>query len=222
MKKLVALCLTLVLALSLSVSAFAANGAFISSPSANEAPELVDFDAEDGCETGIKITSYADRDELNEEARKKLEEAYRQIANVIENNAFSQALKELAKELGKAASELSVSDLFDISHIDDANHDGHDGYTITIKLETLENFVGIMRFDGTNWHNVKILEIDKENCTVTFFVPELGPFAVIVDNGSGSSTPPTGDNAMMMYLGAALVAAAGLVVVVANSKKKRA
>lgn len=214
MKKLVALCLTLVLALSLSVSAFAANGAFISSPSANKAPELVDTDPE------IKVTPYADRDDLADLDTEEMEEAYRQIANVIENNAFSQALKELAKELGKAASELSVSDLFHVN-VDDATPDEQGGYTITIKLEDLENFIGLMQFNGTEWKNVEIISIDKENGTVTFRVTESGPIAVIVDNGTGSSTPPTGDNAMM-YLGVCLVAAAGLVVVLVNSKKKRA
>ena len=214
MKKLVTLCLTLVLALSLSVSAFAANGAFISSPSANKAPELVDTDPE------IKVTPYADRDDLADLDTEEMEEAYRQIANVIENNAFSQALKELAKELGKAASELSVSDLFHVN-VEDATADEQGGYTITIKLEDLENFIGLMQFDGTEWKNVEIISIDKENGTVTFRVTESGPIAVIVDNGTGSSTPPTGDNAMM-YLGVCLVAAAGLVVVLVNSKKKRA
>lgn len=214
MKKLVALCLTLVLALSLSVSAFAANGAFISSPSANKAPELVDTDPE------IKVTPYADRDDLVDLDTEEMEEAYRQIANVIENNAFSQALKELAKKLGKAASELSVSDLFHVN-VDDATPDEQGGYTITIKLEDLENFIGLMQFNGTEWKNVEIISIDKENGTVTFRVTESGPIAVIVDNGTGSSTPPTGDNAMM-YLGVCLVAAAGLVVVLVNSKKRRA
>lgn len=214
MKKLVALCLTLVLALSLSVSAFAANGAFISSPSANKAPELVNTDP------AIKVTPYADRDDLADLDTEEMEEAYRQIANVIENNAFSQALKELAKELGKAASELSVSDLFHVN-VEDATPDEQGGYTITIKLEDLENFIGLMQFNGTEWKNVEIISIDKENGTVTFRVTESGPIAVIVDNGTGSSTPPTGDNAMM-YLGVCLVAAAGLVVVLVNSKKKRA
>ena len=214
MKKLVALCLTLVLALSLSVSAFAANGAFISSPSANKAPEIVNTDP------AIKVTPYADRDDLVDLDTEEMEEAYRQIANVIENNAFSQALKELAKEQGKASSELSVSDLFHVN-VEDATPDEQGGYTITIKLEDLENFIGLMQFNGTEWKNVEIISIDKENGTVTFRVTESGPIAVIVDNGTGSSTPPTGDNAMM-YLGVCLVAAAGLVVVLVNSKKKRA
>lgn len=214
MKKLVALCLTLVLALSLSVSAFAANGAFISSPSANKAPVIVNTDP------AIKVTPYADRNSLADMDTEEMEEAYRQIANVIENNAFSRALKELAKKLGKAASELSVSDLFHVN-VEDATPDEQGGYTITIKLENLENFIGLMQFNGTEWKNVEIISIDKENGTVTFRVTESGPIAVIVDNGTGSSTPPTGDNAMM-YLGVCLVAAAGLVVVLVNSKKKRA
>ena len=222
MKKLVALCLTLVLTLSMSVSVLAAPGAFVASPSGNTAPELVSFIAPEDCEAELKVVSYADRHLLDAEIRLALEEAYKQIANVIENNDFSKALKALAQEKGMAASELSVSDLFDISYYDCGDHEGHNGFIITIKAETLENFIGILHMKDGAWENLEIREWNKSAKTITFFVETLSPFAIVVDNGTGSSTPPTGDNAMMIYLGAALVAAAGLVVVVANSKKKKA
>ena len=222
MKKLVALCLTLVLALSLSVSALAAPGAFVASPSGNTAPELASFIAPEDCEADLKVISYADRHLLDAEIRLALEEAYKQIANVIENNDFSKALKALAQEKGMAASELSVSDLFDISYYDCGDHEGHKGFTITMKAETLENFIGILHMKDGAWENLEIKDWNKDAKTVTFFVETLSPFAIVVDNGSGSSTPPTGDSAMLMYLGVALVAAAALVVVLVNSKKQKA
>lgn len=222
MKKLVALCLTFVLLLSLSVSVLAAPGAFVASPSGNKAPELVDFTVPEECEAELKVISYADRHLLDAEIRLALEEAYKQIANVIENNDFSKALKALAQEKGMAASELSVSDLFDISYYDCGDHEGHNGFTITMKAETIENFIGILHMKDGAWENLEIREWNKSAKTITFFVETLSPFAIVVDNGSGSSTPPTGDSAMLMYLGVALVAAAALVVVLVNSKKQKA
>ena len=221
MKKIVALCLTLVMAVSLCLTALAAPGAFVASPSGNKAPELVSFTAPDGCDAQLKVTSYAERNNLDEATRLALEEAYKQIANHIQNNDFSKALQALAESKDMTASELSVGDLFDISSYDCDDHDGHNGFTITLKAETLDNLVGILHLKNNTWENLQIVEWNKDAKTVTFFVETLSPFAIVVDNGSGSSTPPPGDNAMA-YLGVALVAAAGLVVVLVGAKKKKA
>lgn len=224
MKKIVALCLTLVMAVSLCLTALAAPGAFVASPSGNKAPELVSFTAPDGCDAQLKVTSYAERNNLDEATRLALEEAYKQIANHIQNNDFSKALKALAESKDMTASELSVSDLFDISYYGCEIHEEHKnqgGFTITLKAETLGNLVGVLHMNNKNWENVQVLACDQDAKTVTFYVENLSPFAIVVDNGSGSSTPPTGDNAMA-YLGVALVAAAGLVVVLVGAKKKKA
>lgn len=221
MKKIVALCLTLVMVVSLCLTAIAAPGAFVASPSGNKAPELVSFTAPDGCNAKLVITPYVERNTLDEAARLALEEAYKQIANHIQNNDFSKALKAMAESKDMTASELSVSDLFDISFYDCDEHDGHKGFTITLKAETLDNLVGVLHLNNQTWENVQVLACDQDAKTVTFFVETLSPFAIVVDNGSGSSTPPTGDNAMA-YLGVALVAAAGLVFVLVGAKKKKA
>ncbi|MBQ7939124.1 MAG: hypothetical protein IJ281_01955 [Clostridia bacterium] len=224
MKKIVALCLTLVMAVSLCLTAIAAPGAFVASPSGNKAPELVSFTVPDGCNAKLVITPYAERHTLDEATRLVLEEAYKQIANHIQNNDFSKALKAMAESKGMTASELSVSDLFDISYYGCEIHEEHKhqgGFTITLKAETLGNLVGVLHMNNKNWENVQVLACDQDAKTVTFYVENLSPFAIVVDNGSGSSTPPTGDNAMV-YLGVALVAAAGLVFVLVGAKKKKA
>lgn len=224
MKKIVALCLTLVMAVSLCLTAIAAPGAFVASPSGNKAPELVSFTAPDGCNAKLVITPYAERNTLDEATRLVLEEAYKQIANHIQNNDFSKALKAMAESKDMTASELSVSDLFDISYYGCEIHEEHKnqgGFTITLKAETLGNLVGVLHMNNKNWENVQVLACDQDAKTVTFYVEHLSPFAIVVDNGSGSSTPPTGDNAMA-YLGVALVAAAGLVFVLVGAKKKKA
>ena len=220
MKKFVVLCLAMVMVLSMSLSTLAADlGAFIKSPSLNDAATVEGFESDhEDCSAEIQVTSYADRDKLSEEARARLEEAYRQIVNAGEENAFTQMLKELAAELGLDLDQLSVSDLFDLSATNCDGHGEHEGHTITIKADTLENLVGVMQFDGEKWIILEIVEWNEFDKTVTFHCDELYPIAFIVNNDPDRA-PQTGDYSAL-YLGIALVAAAGLVVVLATSKKK--
>ena len=44
MKKIMAICLTLIMVMSLGVAAFAAPGRFVSSPSVNKAPVLISYE----------------------------------------------------------------------------------------------------------------------------------------------------------------------------------
>ena len=66
MKKiLMAICMALMM-LSVGVTAFAASGSFTSSPSANRAPTVVEFEnASEDCTATIVIYAYADRDSLD-------------------------------------------------------------------------------------------------------------------------------------------------------------
>lgn len=220
MKKFVVLCLAVVMVLSMSLSTFAVDlGAFIKSPSLNPAPEVIYFDPDDDdCDADIKVTPYSERDTLDEEARKRIEEAYKQIVNDDEENPFTDELKKLAEELGLDLDQLSVSDLFDISAINCDDHDDHKGFTITLKADTLENFLGLMQFDGEKWITLEVIEWDEFAKTVTFHCDELYPIAFIVNNDPNRA-PQTGDYSAL-YLGIALVAALGLVVVLVSSKKK--
>lgn len=221
MKKFVVLCLAMVMVLSMSLSTFAADlGAFVKSPSLNPAPEVIYFDADnEDCDADIKVTAYSERDTLDEEARKRIEEAYKQIVNDDEeNNPFAEELKKLAEELGLDLDQLSVSDLFDISATNCDDHDDHKGFTITLKADTLENFLGLMQFDGEKWITLEVIEWDEFAKTVTFHCDELYPVAFIVNNDPNRA-PQTGDYSAL-YLGIALVAAVGLVVVLVSSKKK--
>ena len=67
MKKIVAIILTVVLVLGLSLTAVAELGSFIESPSNNKAPELVSAKNEDeDCVADVIITAYAYRKDLSE------------------------------------------------------------------------------------------------------------------------------------------------------------
>lgn len=221
MKKIAILCLSLIMLLSLSLSVFAAPGVFVSSPSGNPAPELVDYDNKTGdCTAKLKVTPYSERDTLDEATRKKLEEAYAQIVDSLGNNDFSKILEKLAKENDMLVSGLSVSDLFDVSYYGCADHDGHKGFTVTIKSETIDGAIGLLHMNGDTWEIVSVSDIDEESNTMTFYVEDLSPFAIVVDNGNGSLPPQTGDTSMI-YIWAMIAAASGLLLILICSKAKK-
>ncbi len=222
MKKIAVICLSLVMLFSISMTAFAAPGIFVSSPSGNPAPELVEVvNKTDACPAKIKITAYSERATLDAADREKIESAYTQIVNADSDNAFSKVLATLAKNNKMSVSSLSVSDLFDISYYNCENHEGHEGFTITLKADTIDQFVGMLHLNGEEWELVKVNNVDEDKNTVTFFVEELSPFAIVVDNGTGSVPPQTGDTSMI-YLWVMLATASGLALVLVCMKKQKA
>lgn len=223
MKKLLAITLTLIMVATLSITAFAANGAFLSSPSNNPAPEILDFSTEtEDCYAELVVTPYADRDSLSEEARAAIEEAYKQIANAKDYESLQKALKAIADELGIDLSELSISDLFYIGYIGCEDHitDGHKGFTVTLKCDNIADLVGVLLFYNGEWHQVQILSIDKEAGTVTIFLEHFGPVAFVT---SKYVPPYTGDSSMAgLWVALAGVSAVALAVTTKKSKKNEA
>ncbi len=191
MKKITALLLMVAMVFTLSVTAFAS---FVSSPSANLAPEVLEFETQTkGCSAYLKVTSYADRNNLSDEEIELLEKAYGQIAGTESNKTLGEAMKKIAEEKGFNAEDLSVSDLFFISYEGCETHemDDHKGFKITLKADTVGNLAGLLYFDGETWKSIEILEYDAENGTVTFIVDAIGCFAFVVDK---YSAPNTGDS----------------------------
>lgn len=219
MKKFAVICLSLALLFSLSMTAFAAPSGFVSSPSGNAAPVLVSYSNEsESCTAKVEVTPYSERDDLEPAIREKLEAAYAQILNSADGDAFSKILAQLAKSKNVSASTLSVSDLFDISSFGCSDHEGHGHFTVTLRAETLEHFVGLLHLYNGEW---EIIKAEKNGDSITFDVKEFSPFAVVVDNGSGDSTPQTGDNSMI-YLWVMVAAAAGLLLILVGMKKQKA
>lgn len=195
MKKVLALCLTLLMVITLTLPAMAAQGAFVSSPSATDAPTLdsATADSED-CEAEVTITSFADRANLDEASRQELEEAYNQIVNSDAQTAFLTTLTELATALNMQVSGLSISHLFDIDTTNCATHDGHGGFTITLKIDNAENLLGVLHMGhSTKWEVCDSVVVDKEAGTVTFHATDFSPFALVVDNGT-TDGPQQGDD----------------------------
>ena len=183
MKKILMVLLLTVVAISMSVSAFADTGAFVKSPSANQAPEIVTGDSEDKNEVKLVITAYADRSDLPEEARGAIEKAYVKISGIKNITTLCGALKDVAAEKNIPTTNLEVSDLFDISDAEG----GSDGctYDITLAAETLENFVGLLHFTDGKWElidNAVVEEINGE-LHLKFSTKGLSPFAIVVDTG---------------------------------------
>lgn len=221
MKKFAVISLSLVMVVCLTLIAIAGPGAFVQSPSNNPAPVLNNFSIEaEDCEAILKATAFADRDSLDEETRLALEEAYDQIVNHKNDNAFKEVMEKLAAQLGLTVPELSIAELFDINYYNCDEHDTHSGYNITLKLTHIENFVGIIHLNNHVWEILEVVDVNEEESTISFHVDSLSPFATVVDNGSGEKAPQTGDYTMV-YLGIMIAAACGLVIVLVAGKKRK-
>ena len=79
MKKILAVVFAVIMVVSAGVMAFA-QGGFVSSPSVNPAPVIVEvvYD-EESCEPRIVVTPYSERDTLDEEREEDMNEAYAKL-----------------------------------------------------------------------------------------------------------------------------------------------
>ena len=102
MKKILSICLVLVMVMSFNLTAFA-KGGFVNSPSENLAPEIVD-----SSDDGIVIHSYADRHELTEKEREDLEDAYDSIKGSTDLSDLNANLGSLAKNKNINPDQLRV------------------------------------------------------------------------------------------------------------------
>lgn len=222
MKKLLTIGLTLILAVAMCVSAFAATGGFVSSPSGKSAPELVKYSAENNdCKAKLVITSYSDRDTLPDDVREKLEKAYNTIIANTDITKLNSAIAELATKKNIPASDLAVSDLFDISYYNCEDHEDHGYFDITFKAETLNNFVGLLHFNGEKWELITNAKVEGNGEHLTFTVDDLSPFAIVVNTGADNSdTPQTGDNTNTIICVIVMVVCAVAIIVLWRRSKK--
>ena len=183
MKKILAAIFILVMSLCMTVTAFAAPGSFVSSPSAIQAPELVDYsNASSSCTAIVKVVAYADRSTLSAEGKETIETAYTQIVSTKDLGTLNADLAALAKNFGVDSTTFAVSDLFDITYSGCDTHSTHSSFTITIKPGVISNFVGLIHYTNSGWELVK--DVKLENGEMTFTVNSLSPFAIVVHNGS--------------------------------------
>ena len=223
MKKVMAICLTLVMVMSLGIAAFAAPGSFISSPSMNKAPVLISYENESSdCTAKLILTAYADRKTLPENLCAMIEKAYDMIVGTDDLSTLNSGVADLAKDAGVKVTALSVSDLFDLRYVDCSNHDQHGSFRIVIESETLENFVCLLHYYNGEWSIVDSAKVTNNGKYLEFTAKEFSPFAIVVKTDAENVTPPyTGDNSAILICSVVMaISAATIVVLLATSKKR--
>ena len=225
MKKVLAICLMMVMVLSMSVNVFAASGGFVSSPSGNPAPTVVSFKpSDDDCTAQLVVTPYGDKHDLSDALRAMFEKAYNEIVNSGDLTKLNADFAKLVADRNLTADKLAVSDLFDI-HVSGCDyHDEHVDFDITLDADTLSRFVGLLHMnkDGV-WELVTDAEVINNGEHLKFSVDSFSPFAIVVDTSSGSpDAPQTGDNSMIhIYAIIMVVSALAIVVITVKSRKQK-
>ena len=205
MKKVFVICLAVIIAATMSFSAFAFGGGFLESPSKKPAPELVSGSSQsEDCEAQIIITAYGDREKLPEATKLKIEYAYSMILGVEHVAELNALVHDIAEERGIALENIAVGELFDISATDCEDHELHGHFDITLKSDSLKNFVCLLHYHGDTWHVVSSAEVTQNGEHLEFDAEELSPFAIVV------STDPVEEPAD--YTAAIIAAVASLAV----------
>lgn len=217
MKKIMVIGLVIVMCLTMGLTAFAANGGYIQSPTKNKAPEVVEVTPATATSEKlvITVTSFAERSTLTGETAANFTEAHEDIAVIKRVDVLVPEVKAVAEKANVKVENLGISELFDIS----ANMELTGEVTIKLKAETAKHFVALLHYKNDTWEVV-------ENATVkdgvlTFSVNDLSPFAIVVDREKATVTAPlTSDNGVASVVAMmALVSALGMVLV---SKKVKA
>lgn len=192
MKKLVSVLVAVILAATVCVSALAAPNGFVESPSNQTGPEIIDGD-------GIVVTPFGDRDDLPEDVREALEEAYNSILNADNLGELSEALENLANELGVPVQNLVVSELFELSY-ESGEQDSEGNFVVTLKDESFKDFFALMKYEDGKWVLVDDAKLGEGN-KLSFTAGSLpAPFAVVINTDSANDgtadneVPATGDN----------------------------
>ena len=173
----------IVLAQLLAIFSFAAgDGAFVSSPTGSAAPELVDVVVAEGCNSEIKITAYRDRSELDPDFAAVMESAYNTLLGTEDLGAIGTAVTDAATKYGVESGELLASELFAVYSVNCESHEGHVA-KVTIKPAVVDNFVGLLRYDGSEW---SIVEAELNDGKLTFDFTTDAVYSVLlteVDEG---------------------------------------
>ncbi len=222
MKKISSIFFAIVMVFTMVTTAFAAPGAFISSPSKNDNPVLVEWGNEsDGCAAGVKITAYKDRDEASEYIRNMLEKAYKIITECDDLTTLCKDFADYAEKLGLTGKDLAVSDLFDLSYGGCDAHDEHGKFTIKLTAKTLDNFVGLLHYNDGEWEFIENAKVLEDGETLEFVIDDFSPFAVVVN--AGDAPVSTDAEPSINYIPLIIIACCVvlfIIIVVVKRKKK--
>lgn len=213
MKKLVALILSVVMVLSMTV---AASAVFVASPSANKAPVVEEVKGGEK-DLVIEITAYKDRHTLDADSKAAIEDSYNDIKNAPDVTSLVASIKDVADKAGAKVADLKVADLFDVSAVD-----GKIEGTVTFVLsaDTLKNFVALLHDKDGKWEVVEGAKVDGNK--LTFSVDSLSPFAIVVNNVEDKDSPATGNpvDYGMIFVVIAVVFGGAAALCIAKSKKR--
>ncbi len=220
MKKIATICLAIVMMASIGLTAFAANGGFVQSPSLNPAPEIVSYSVEDeGCNAELKIVPYSQRNTLDAADKTDLETVYGMIKNALNASELNADLEALIQKSGIDASDVAVSDLFDMSYVGCAHeeHANHGYFTVNLKADSFNSFVGLLHYNADGQLEL-VKDVTVKDGVLTAKINDFSPFAVVVN--TKAQTPPTGDSSNL-YIFIALMVASALAMVVCFAKLRK-
>ncbi len=219
MKKVFAICLALVMVLSLSINVMAAPN-FVESPSGNRAPIIVDWEKENSDSTGtIVITPFGDKDNLSDEYKNEMQEAYDQIVNADKLTDMFSGIENLLTP-GMLETDLTISDLFHIYYDTTDGHINPGKFDITLSTDTLQGFVGLIQFVDGEWQIVTDAKVEGNH--LSFTSDKLSTYAIVVDRTKAESTSPVTGAPTPTYITAAVVlAGVGIAVITAYAAKKK-
>ncbi|MGN1478477.1 MAG: hypothetical protein ACI4XH_01815 [Acutalibacteraceae bacterium] len=231
MKKVMAVILSLIMVLSLSMIAFAAPGEFIESPSGKQAPVIVEYENESAdCTARLILTPYADRASMPDDLRLNFEKAYGIIAGTTDLSTLNGGIVDYAKKVGAKVSDLAISDFFDLRYEDCNNHNPHGSFRIVVEPETLKRFVCLLHYYNGEWTIVSDAHVTHDGQYLEFTAKEFSPFAIVVNTGDGTTggsgnenpvSPNTDDNNPVIICSAIMaVSACGIIAVLVTGKRK--
>ncbi len=221
MKKVLVICCVLLMVMSMGTAVFAATGSFVSSPTGNMAPTVVECETEDeDCSAELVVTPYSERAELPQTLQDMTKTAYDEIRGTEDLTSLNAGLAELAEEMKIAGANLAVSDLFVLHTEGCDDHEDHEAFDITLASDKLANFVGLMYLNAKGeWVLVEDAKVVNDEHLV--FTANAGaPFAIVVEEEGAAQT---GENSRTwLYLAIMAVSAAAMLIVWKASKKQAA
>ena len=190
MKKILALLLTLVLALGISLSVSAEVGGFVSSPSTNRAPDVIDVEKPEDkdCVADVVVTPFGDRSDLPENLRQQMEEAYTIIASTKDISDLTNVVKKLAESQGIDVKNLAISDLFSVCTNGCTDHADHGNFKLTLNPDAVKNFVCLLYYFDGQWRIVEDAKITSDGY-LQFTEMGDAPYAVVVNTGEAVVKP---------------------------------
>jgi hypothetical protein len=171
----------------------------------------------------LVLTPFEKKEDLPTEKEDAIVEAYNKILAVSDLGVLSSGLVTLANSKNIPVANLGVSDLFDLSYYETANHDSHGTFTITLDAEKLSNFVALLHCVGDDWTVVESATVDSTGTKLTFKADDFSPFAIVVNKDASDSTvtsPQTSSTIHYVFIGAAVLLAGAAVCFFVIGKKK--